>query len=311
MRQLRDSPSLGRSVLTYSSIQVLIGFLGTAYLTLVLVTIYYFIDCGSKPTANVIDRGIIDFLWRRFSRRPNKKWGTALRRAVLMFSDQQVVTGIAILVAGFSQLHCGLASFHWKIIVALAWFSSLTHLTTLTVLYQYFRDNPVIRNWRAAFMLITVILLGTALVPTGNRKWPGTIEVPTLCFFDELAVDRSGYGAREQETISMFIIICFLLISYVTRIIKLSKRSSDFTRRWLRSKPGNLLKKCLDGLNRRAQSKSPQIFWALGHQLLLGTFVVLMAIYDIFGCTLWEVRNYLSFYRIYGDLHESISRLPS
>ena len=37
----------------------------------------------------------------------------ALRRIVLMFSDQQVVTGIALLASGYSQLSSGISNYHW------------------------------------------------------------------------------------------------------------------------------------------------------------------------------------------------------
>jgi len=214
-----------------------------------------------------------------------------------MFSDQQVVTGIAILSAGYSQLRCGLSSYHWEIVVYLAWFSSVTHLTTLTVLCQYFRDNPLIRNWRAAFMLATVTLLGVALLPTTHRYWGTTPGVPAQCFFNALNPDWR-YGYREipntknsADPVSVSSSLVVLFVSFVTRMIKLSKRGSISTRRWLRSKPSDLLKRLLGQLNHRARLSGACFFWRLAHQVFLGAYVMLKAIFDINESMLWEVRS--------------------
>lgn len=59
-------------------------------------------------------------------------WSFALGNVILNFSDQQVVLGIAVLIAGVSQLSSGLDSYHWSTVLNLAWFSSFTHILTLT-----------------------------------------------------------------------------------------------------------------------------------------------------------------------------------
>ena len=149
----------------------MIGFVNTGYLTLLLVIIYYVLGFVEVQFLNPIDQGFLYHFRRILRPRSTARRVSTLRKAVLMFSDQQLVTGIALLVGGFSQLRDGLDAYHWQILVYLVWFSSLTHLTTLTVLRQYFRDNSTIRLWRAVFMLIIVVMLDIALVPTGNSFW--------------------------------------------------------------------------------------------------------------------------------------------
>ncbi len=271
-------------------------------MTLFLVVIHFVIDCGAQKANNVIDRCIIDklqiivriIMQRRIGRGSHKQWGRALQRGVLMFSDLQIVTGIAILAAGYSQLHCGLSSYHWEMVIDLAWFASLTHLATLTILYQYFRDNPRERNWRAFFMLVIVGMLGVALVPTGNSSWGANrnMAVPAQCFFEALAdVQGSDSYSDPTMTTSLMISLTILVISYVTRIIKFSKKSSDFMRRWLRSKPGHLLKKWLDGLYFRSRRSRVGCLYRIGYQLLLAEFVLLKALFDIYESMSWEVRE--------------------
>lgn len=272
-------------------------------MTFILVLIHYLLDCGPEPAVNPIDRGVIDFVWRKIGRRPSKKWGLALRRGILMFSDQQVVTGIAILSAGYSQLHSGLSSYHWEIIIYLAWFSSVTHLTTLTVLCQYFRDNPLIRNWRAAFMLATVILLGVALLPTANPDWEYNPGVPAQCFFSALnpgwSDDYPKHPWQRTSTVtlssaSVYMSLVVLFVSFVTRMIQISEKSSVFAREWMRSKPSGLLKRWLGELNRRATVSGAYFLWKLVHEILLAAYVILKASSDLHGSMLWEVSFQVS-----------------
>lgn len=60
-----------------------------------------------------------------------------LYQVVLAMSDQQLVTGLSIMISAYSRLDCGISVYHWKLITTLAWFSSATHLATLLFLRQY------------------------------------------------------------------------------------------------------------------------------------------------------------------------------
>lgn len=56
---------------------------------------------------------------------------------MLTMSDFQLITGLAILISGFTQLQTGISAYHWQRLVQLAWFSSVTHLCCLTALRDY------------------------------------------------------------------------------------------------------------------------------------------------------------------------------
>ena len=230
---------------------------------------------------------------------PSPEWKKPLRKAVLIFSDQQIVTGIALLASGYSQLPGGLDTYHWQILVYLAWFSSFTHLTTLTVLRRYFQDHPAIRLWRIILMVVTVSLLGIALLPTGNQWWlaiyPDTSGVPALCFFQSRNFDGGVFGVTSGNNLiqapSMIISIFVLFFGYVTRIVKLWHGASDFTRSWLRTKPGKAIKRVLHASNRRSRQPKANPCWKLQRMVLEGIYIVILAHLVLWDSMLWEVSR--------------------
>ncbi|KAG8534405.1 uncharacterized protein KY384_001250 [Bacidia gigantensis] len=85
-------------------------------------------------------------------------------------SDQQIITGIAILVAGFAK-RSNIMVYDWQLVTYLAWMSSGTHLITLSVLRIYLREYPQLRMWRICGMLMLFVMLFVAIMPTGSNNW--------------------------------------------------------------------------------------------------------------------------------------------
>lgn len=106
-------------------------------------------------------------------------------------SDFQLITGLSILISGFTQLGTGISAYHWQRLVQLAWFSSITHLCTLTALRNYFRQNSLGYFWRLPGMVILIIMLIIALIPTGQYTW----ESSTIG-----AAQRKGDNVRPKPT---------------------------------------------------------------------------------------------------------------
>ena len=270
--------------------------MATAYLTLLLIIAHYILDCFTSSHLNTIDRGFLRFVRRKLKLRRTDIWEPTIRKSIMMISDQQLVTGIAILAGGYSQLPCGrISSYHWQLVVYLAWFSSVTHLTTLTVLRQYFREHPTIRAWRVSLMLCVLLPLCVALLPTGDGNWLVTYYgdprpgVPALCAFRRLA--PSKYAANAVTTSTMAVSLFVLFTSYTSRIVKLFPETDAFAQRWLRTKPGGLLKGLLNRLHDQANSERATWLWSLAHLVLLSLFLVFRAMFDLFGSMLWEVRH--------------------
>lgn len=85
--------------------------------------------------------------------------------------DVQLFNGLGILTSGFISISCGLQAYHWQIVVYLAWFSSVTHLSCLTILRQYLSRRPTETYVRYILMVVLVLVLMVAIVPTGFFNW--------------------------------------------------------------------------------------------------------------------------------------------
>lgn len=85
-------------------------------------------------------------------------WKHAVSRFILSLSDQQLVTGLAILVAGVSNQKT-LTFWEFRVALSLAWFSTTSHLATLDALRTYLESKPIIRHMRVFGMTVVLFLL--------------------------------------------------------------------------------------------------------------------------------------------------------
>lgn len=103
----------------------------------------------------------------------------ALKKFILTLSDQQLVTGIAILSACFLNW-CNMSVYELNMVISLAFFSSSTHLATLNALHVYFQRNHVVRTWRIVGVVALLLLLIAGLVL--NEYYSGNnFSVPIPC----------------------------------------------------------------------------------------------------------------------------------
>ena len=226
-------------------------------------------------------------------------WSVALQNAVLAFGDQQIVTGIAILVSAYSQLSCGLQAYHWQVAVDLALFSSITHLTTLTCLRGYFQKRKSLRTIRLIFMGTTFIMLSVALMTTGFLSpWPST---PAWCLF------HTGNKFSDYNWIYMWILLGYITVSYISRAVQLFPPSLSWRKRSLRRIPNNFVRRWLRYLRKRALD-SKNLYWVSAHNLLFSVYCAGKAAADLYKSIAVEVRA-VSHCRYHGKIADSCCRL--
>lgn len=275
--------------------QVVISFAFSAAMTLVLVVIHYIFE-PQNHTQNLVDRAWIEFITpkslREISIPARKKWTKATTSALLTYSDIQVITGIAILLAGYLQLSYGISVYHWRVVSNLAWFSSVTHIATLTSLRIYFKKRPALAYCRIIAMGINLILLGVASGPA-NYQDPNTEQrrfyaYPAKCLYE--------HGHKpELNYLMVAASLIFLITSYTIRVIRISVTCSRVTHEWLRVKPGNWVKKNHSkAVDRQARSQDfvRRKLWCLWKQQLTLSYVVSKALYEVGDSMLWEVCSF-------------------
>ncbi|KAL9056655.1 MAG: hypothetical protein Q9162_002826 [Coniocarpon cinnabarinum] len=151
-----------------AGVGVVSSFVVSAYMSLA-VALFCYPRLLPASLLNDYDR-----LFMRTRAEGQERWFKALREGILVFSDSQIIQGIGILVAGFANVKT-LTVYHWQLVVYMAWMSSNVHLTTLTVLQDYFYRHKMLRNIRLFGMMVLLLLLVVAFVPTSSMNWVSAI----------------------------------------------------------------------------------------------------------------------------------------
>ena len=298
----RHAPVNGSSLLICRKSKVLIGFAATAYSTFLLCVAYYLVDF--KRISNPVDQKCIDTFYRLFNAsRPSEEWSKAIEAAVLTFSDQQVITGIAILISGYSQLRSGLAVYYWQLTVDLAWFSSVTHLTTLTCLRYFFQERQGLKILRLICMAVTAGMLSCAVISTGYLGGGNfSYDYPAWCLFHPTLLrtatnddpyrdgsDWTGY----YNSVYVAVVLLLLSVSYGTRIIQLFPSILDKIRQNVRAWLSDFAQSRLLEYKNKALGNTFRTFWAFVYTLALATYCILKAAADLYSSVFWEVCSAL------------------
>ncbi|KKY17270.1 hypothetical protein UCDDS831_g06438 [Diplodia seriata] len=229
-----------------AGIGVLVSFVATAAFTLLAILLGYLCECLPGTQTNHVDQAVtvtvttcvkfcfspslsrIEKLRDRLSSRHlhhkqyqealTKKWSAALERFILAMSDQQLVTGIAIMVTIYTK-SCDISIYSFQMAGALAWFSSTTHLATLTILTAHFDSHRIARNFRAVMMVAMMFMLAAAQIISNSES----VQHSATDIYFGCALKKSfklspidGY-----EVANLSLIIAWLILSYASRMISL------------------------------------------------------------------------------------------
>ena len=192
----------------------------------------------------------------------------------------------------------------------LAWFSSITHLTTLTVLRTYLKVRPFWRAVRVFSMVIFIGILAYALGVTGLPNWPvqpysnlyWNPGIPAKCYLHEMG--------HEHGSLTITIPVTFVAVNLTTRVTRLFDVTSDPARRIFRESPSCLIKnviKALEGFSVPPETELRLISghaWMVGFRFLLySSFLSLYALgkasYEAADSVLWEVCSSLGVQQIF------------
>ncbi|KAI9683775.1 MAG: hypothetical protein M1822_005965 [Bathelium mastoideum] len=287
-----------------AGVGVLIAFALTSIVTFLAIIVGYLFnavrDDGGDGLLNCLDYWVVESLLRckRLNGHANqRKRRDALERFVLALSDQQIVTGLAISMIGYIQ-HCSLSSYHFFVIVALVWFSSTTHLSTLALLQQYLKGHPMLMFVRLAgmFALFVMLFMGLLIIYVNE-----VFQVPVQCRFQKLG-SRELYKVPLLNHIVAVSLFAFLTTSYLVKFIKLlrpNRNAPIVNSPLIIPRKISESKKRLEQSQRRLGHVSNNSRLELWRQLKRG-FIVFQLIYlEFLDSFLWQIL-WLYFGNFYG-----------
>ena len=127
-------------------VQVIAAFYVAAWVTIILLTITYFTSAPeefnnfgfSKLDIRVVKNGqtiVQSVSWRLFRRRAQIRAGAktakALQKAILLLSDQQLITGVSIGIVGLARV-CEITQYHFNTAMNLSLAASVAHSMTFS-----------------------------------------------------------------------------------------------------------------------------------------------------------------------------------
>ncbi|KAK2753456.1 ADP-ribosylation factor GTPase activating protein, ER-Golgi transport [Arachnomyces sp. PD_36] len=189
-----------------SGIGVIIAFFVAAWFTCTIVLIgYLFVDNG-VPDSYLNDLDLY-FLSKTIPLKNHfkRKWfpkslgppdetpisRAALQKSALMLSDQQMITGVAVLIIGFG-MHCSISQYHFEIVADLASMAFNVLQATILVTLPILRETPVMRHWRAIWITAHFIFVFVSQVVTYHPGFLWSYGMPTQCVWE--SIGSTDYG---------------------------------------------------------------------------------------------------------------------
>jgi hypothetical protein len=133
---------------------------------------------------NPIDRRFRSAITQLFARffadeDSRQRMSQTLLQVILSLSDQQLITGLAILIVATIRMQVGqLSVYHYSICTDLAWFSSNTHLATLDILTEHLRRRQ--KSIERKDTLGRPLTTSEKLI-IKRPSWPVLIRVSHVC----------------------------------------------------------------------------------------------------------------------------------
>ena len=175
--------------------------------------------------------------------RREERWRRTLDSLILSLADLQLITGFALLIAGYATVFRGVTpqdyhNAHWTLIVYMSCLSSSTHLAAVLTLRKYFDDHKKIAVLRICLILAFSALLVVAL--STSRSF----YVFLLPF--HLILVKTGLKWRSKYVFPwvFFWVLSFTYIFYIA-IIQLLPEKRDAIKVWLNKKAWPIVRKWL------------------------------------------------------------------
>ena len=235
------------------------------------------------------------------------RWQNAVDQSILAYADLQIATGVGILTAAFATMN-SLSVYHLQVAIYLAWMSSNTHLTAISLLQTEFRENrnkSIARRLRLGGMALLGVMLVVALVPTTAHNWLAIVTRSTgsgrnVGTLHQTALSSAGMPARcfwhsrysgglTPDAAWSFIILIF---SYFWKGLLLFKSSHRYLKVSVRRKMQGPLQRLLDRIAAKLRQKrrKPSIWLVFQYKATFALYLAVWALFELaqsFVMSLW------------------------
>ncbi|KAH8433746.1 uncharacterized protein LDX57_011380 [Aspergillus melleus] len=208
-----------------------------------------------------------------------------------MLSDQQLVTGTAILLVSFAK-HKVMTQYHFEITCTLAWMAYAAHDTITVAALGYIRAHPEMRWWRALWISVLFPMLFVSQLVTFHDKflliWGNSIQ----CIWNDM---DSGYP---RVSLFMLVVLVLMTYGYINTMYSLYPEYMSWVEvvgyyvSWAFRLPGKLYL-----IVKSRHEASPQPWKRVWFPLKIITyllFVLFISTYQIVGSTLFStIRLYI------------------
>lgn len=162
---------------------------------------YYFVQTSYNDgtitrldyTVAMAAQRIVDILARPFPQRsPTVQKLTRISSAIfdsnllfkvlLAFTDQQLVTGFAILAVGLIQIQT-ISMYHFAVVQSMASLSLMVHGCTSVVIEDQILENTVMKTWRGIVIICFMMMTLAIQVTWGHEYWLSSYGKYAICIW--------------------------------------------------------------------------------------------------------------------------------
>ncbi|KAI4680324.1 uncharacterized protein J4E84_007972 [Alternaria hordeiaustralica] len=141
-----------------------------------------------------------------------------------VLSDQQLITGVAILIAGLAG-RCRITFYEFNIVTYLAYFATFTHALSLGVLQSHLYERKLVRDCRVVFTVgFLAIFAFSFIVNTVSTNFDEVISKSTLNVGNVLqcVFEASRFGKSIQfDLVESILILGLVLANHTLAVTKL------------------------------------------------------------------------------------------
>lgn len=216
-----------RSEKLISSIQVILSFAITACLVyMIVIFAYYFVqESYNDGTITKLDQlvaktaqDLVAYLARPFPQRSPTVQKLAriseamvesnlLSKILMAFSDQQMITGFAILTVALVKMDT-ITEYHFAIVESISVLSFVIHNTTALILQDGIVRHRITRTWRGIAIISTMLIAIVVQIPLAHDEWLRAYGVPVKCIWTNM---EGNYNPKSVVFWLILLYLCFLL----------------------------------------------------------------------------------------------------